>query len=156
MKTKRKQPFAVSPQTEEYLEAVCRIHDRHSLATPTELARELRVAPPSVVGMLQRLKRQGLVAYTRQKGATLTRRGAICAGALRRHHRLAERMLTDLLRIPWERAHAIACRFEHVIDDEVAHYLVAALHHPTTCPHGNPLPGSEAAVAGWVRLLPTG
>jgi DtxR family Mn-dependent transcriptional regulator len=48
-------------------------------------------------------------------------------------------MLTDLLGIPWERVHDIACRFEHVIDEEVEAYLTEALNHPDTCPHGNPL-----------------
>jgi len=129
----------ISAQAEEYLEAVCRVLDRGALATPTELAHELGVAPPSVLGMLKRLEDQGFATYSRQTGAVLTESGAFHAGALRRRHRLAERLLTDLLGMPWERAHPIACRFEHVIDDEVEEYLLAALHNPTTCPHGNPL-----------------
>jgi len=129
----------VSAQAEEYLEAICRIQDRRAQATPTELGHELRVAPPSVLGMLRRLEEQGLVTYARQTGALLTERGQACADTLRRRHRLAERLLTDLLGMPWDRAHDIACRFEHVIDDEVEPYLADALHHPTTCPHGNPL-----------------
>lgn len=129
----------VSAQVEEYLEAVCRIQDRGDLATPTELARELAVAPPSALGMLRRMAEQDLLTYTRHTGAVLTPRGQACADALRRRHRLAERLLTDLLGLPWARAHEIACRFEHVIDDEVEPYLLDALNYPTTCPHGNPL-----------------
>ena len=129
----------VSPQAEEYLEAVCRILDRGETATPTELARELDIAPPSALGMIRRLADQQLVEYSRRDGARLTPLGRQRADALRRRHRLAERLLTDLLGIPWERVHDIACRFEHVIDDEVESYLVSALHHPDTCPHGNPL-----------------
>jgi len=129
----------VSAQAEEYLEAICRIQDRGELATPTELAHELEIAPPSVLGMLKRLEEQGLLNYARHAGAVLTERGQRCADTLRRRHRLAERLLTDLLGMPWERAHHIACRFEHVIDSEVEDYLQQALHYPATCPHGNPL-----------------
>ena len=129
----------VTSQAEEYLEAVCRILDRGEVATPTELARELVVSPPSVLGMVRRLVDQGLLSYSRHNGAQLTELGRLRADSLRRRHRLAERLLTDLLGIPWERVHDIACRFEHVIDDEVETYLATALDHPTTCPHGNPL-----------------
>lgn len=129
----------VSSQAEEYLEAVCRILDRGEAAKPTELARELEIAPPSALGMIRRMVDQQLLTYSRHDGAQLTPLGHQRADALRRRHRLAERMLTDLLGIPWERVHDIACRFEHVIDDEVEEYLGQALDHPTTCPHGNPL-----------------
>jgi len=153
---------AVSAQVEEYLEAMCRIRDRGDLTTLTALARELRVAPPSVLGMIHRMVEQELVMYTRRTGAVLTAHGQLVASRLRRRHRLAERLLTDLLAIPWARAHEIACRFEHVIDEEVEPYLLAALDHPTTCPHGNPLNGdgdetlcplSELAVGQAGRVL---
>jgi hypothetical protein len=71
---------------------------------------------------------------------------------LRRRHRLAERLLTDLLGMPPARVHDVACRFEHIIDDEVEGYLLAALNHPTTCPHGNPLGGQAAISSGWQTL----
>lgn len=129
----------VTQQAEEYLEAICRINDRGNAASPTALANELSVAPPSVLGMLRRLEEQGLLAYQRKTGALLTEKGHNFAGRIRRRHRLAERLLTDLLGMPWQRAHEVACRFEHVIDDEVEEYLTNALHHPSTCPHGNPL-----------------
>ena len=149
----------ISAQAEEYLEAVCRVLDRGVLATPTELAHELNVAPPSVLGMLHRLSEQGLATYSRQTGVVLTERGAARAGALRRRHRLAERLLTDLLGMPWDRAHTVACRFEHVIDDEVERYLAIALHHPTTCPHGNPLeiiPGGRGQTLASLHTGQTG
>lgn len=133
----------VSPQAEEYLEAVCRILDRGEVATPTELARELAIAPPSALGMIRRMADQQLLTYSRHDGAQLTELGRERAGILRRRHRLAERLLTDLLGVPWERVHDIACRFEHVIDEEVEPYLASALDHPTTCPHGNPLDIAE-------------
>jgi len=129
----------VSPQAEEYLEAVCRILDRGEVATPTELARELEISPPSALGMIRRMADQRLLTYSRRGGARLTSLGQERADTLRRRHRLAERLLTDLLGVPWERVHDIACRFEHIIDEEVEPYLASALDHPTTCPHGNPL-----------------
>lgn len=129
----------VTQQAEEYLEAICRIQDRGQAASPTALANELSVAPPSVLGMLRRLEEQGLLCYQRKTGALLTDKGRAFADRLRRRHRLAERLLTDLLGMPWQRAHEVACRFEHVIDDEVEEYLSNALNHPSTCPHGNPL-----------------
>jgi len=136
------QQMEMTSQAEEYLEAICRIIERGETATPTELARELAVAPPSVLGMLRRLEEQGILTYARQTGAVLTENGMERAARLRRRHRLAERLLTDLIGMPWARAHDVACRFEHVIDDELENYLSSALHHPTTCPHGNPIPGA--------------
>lgn len=146
--------MVISSQAEEYLEAMCRILDRGESATPTELARELGVAPPSVLGMVRRLEEQGLVTYARGTGAVLTPLGVERAALLRRRHRLAERMLTDLLGVPWDRAHEIACRFEHVIDGEVEGYLLDALDHPTTCPHGNPLDGSTRTLRPLSALRP--
>ncbi|MHB9024289.1 MAG: metal-dependent transcriptional regulator [Armatimonadota bacterium] len=129
----------LTSQAQEYLEAVCRIADRGDSVTLKALADELHVAPPSAIGMLKRQEEQGLLTYSRNTGVQLTDRGRQCAAVLRRRHRLAECLLTDLLAIPWERAHEIACRFEHVIDDEVEGYLAVALDHPDTCPHGNPI-----------------
>jgi len=142
--------YEVSPQAEEYLEAVCRILDRGEVATPTELARELEIAPPSALGMIRRMADQRLLTYSRRDGARLTDLGQQRADTLRRRHRLAERLLTDLLGVPWERVHDIACRFEHVIDEEVEPYLASALDHPTTCPHGNPL--DVTAADNWKPL----
>lgn len=146
--------FETTAQGEEYLEAICRIADRGEVATPTELARELSVAPPSVLGMLRRLQHQGFVHYARKTGAVLTASGMACADRLRRRHRLAECLLTDLLGMPWARAHEVACRFEHVIDDEVEGYLLEALHHPATCPHGNPVGGDPDAWPALATLEP--
>lgn len=129
----------ITQQAEEYLEAICRIHDRGQAASPTSLANELAIAPPSVLGMLRRLEEQGLLCYKRKNGVQLTELGRYFADRLRRRHRLAERLLTDILGMPWQRAHEVACRFEHVIDDEVEGYLNIVLDNPSTCPHGNPL-----------------
>ncbi len=130
-----------SSSMEEYLEALCRIRDRGEIPTATTLARELQVAAPSVVGMLKRMSEQKLINYEKRHAVTLTENGELAAVNLRRRHRLAERLLTDLLKMPWSRAHSLACGFEHVITDEIEPYLLTALNNPVTCPHGNPLSG---------------
>ena len=75
----------------------------------------------------------------------LTTKGRTRAESVVRKHRLAERLLTDVIGLPWDKAHVEACRWEHVISDEVEERLVEVLGHPTTCPHGNPIPGTESA-----------
>jgi DtxR family transcriptional regulator, Mn-dependent transcriptional regulator len=72
----------------------------------------------------------------------LTSQGRSKAESVVRKHRLAERLLTDIIGLPWEKAHVEAGRWEHVISDEVEGLLVERLGHPTTCPHGNPIPGA--------------
>jgi len=72
----------------------------------------------------------------------LTKPGQVLAESVVRKHRLAERLLTDIIGLPWEKAHLEAGRWEHVISDEVETRLIEILGHPTTCPHGNPIPGS--------------
>lgn len=94
MKTESTPPAQVSPQMEEYLEAICRIRDRRALAGPTELARELGVAPPSVLGMRLRLEKPGLIAYARSTGATLTKRGSARAAGL--WHLFREGLITPV------------------------------------------------------------
>jgi DtxR family Mn-dependent transcriptional regulator len=133
----------LSAPMEEYLEALCRILDRCETPTATTLARELQVAAPSVVGMLKRMSDQGLILYEKRCPVILTPLGESAAMNLRRRHRLAERMLTDLLKMPWSRAHSLACSFEHVITAEIEPYLLKALNNPLTCPHGNPLSGEK-------------
>ncbi len=61
-----------------------------------------------------------------------------------RKHRLAERLLTDVIGLAWHKTHVEACRWEHVISDEVEERLVVLLDNPATCPHGNPIPGAGA------------
>jgi DtxR family transcriptional regulator, Mn-dependent transcriptional regulator len=75
-----------------------------------------------------------------------------------RKHRLAERLLTDVIGLPWEKAHLEAGRWEHVISDEVEERLRIILDDPNTCPHGNPIPGTRPVTSTLVRLseVPTG
>jgi len=127
---------------EEYLEAIWRVAGAGQAATKV-LADHLKVAPASVTGMLKRLAALGLVQYRPYGKASLSAKGQRLAAILIRRHRLSERLLTDLLGLPWDKAHAEACRFEHLIEGEVEARLVARLGDVHTCPHGHPLNLSE-------------
>jgi DtxR family Mn-dependent transcriptional regulator len=97
--------------------------------------------------MLDRLSADG---YVERAGRTiaLTKQGRALADSVIRKHRLAERLLVDVIGLPWHKAHLEAGRWEHVISDEVEARLVELLGHPATCPHGNPIPGEPGAGTG--------
>jgi DtxR family Mn-dependent transcriptional regulator len=107
------------------------------------LAEHLGHSAPSVSEMVRRLKSDGYVELD-GRFLSLTDKGMARAVSVVRKHRLAERLLTDIIGIPWHRTHVEACRWEHVISDEVEERLVAILDNPATCPHGNPIPGAGA------------
>ena len=91
--------------------------------------------------MVRRLRTDGYVALD-GRSLSLTDKGRVRAVSVVRKHRLAERLLTDVIGIPWHKTHEEACRWEHVISDEVEERLVLLLGNPATCPHGNPIPGA--------------
>jgi DtxR family transcriptional regulator, Mn-dependent transcriptional regulator len=123
---------------EEYIEAIWRVAGDGPAATKT-LAAHLHVAPASVTGMLRRLSSLGLIVYRPYGKASLTATGRQLALQVIRRHRLSERLLTDILGLPWEKAHAEACKFEHLITGEVETRLKALLGSVETCPHGHRL-----------------
>jgi DtxR family Mn-dependent transcriptional regulator len=92
--------------------------------------------------MLDRLEADDLIARSSRQ-ITMTPKGAALAQAVVRKHRLAERLLVDIIGLDWDKAHVEAGRWEHVISDDVEDRLVILLGNPTTCPHGNPIPGVE-------------
>jgi DtxR family Mn-dependent transcriptional regulator len=105
------------------------------------LAERMRVTPPTVTATLQRMARDGLITQGERKEIAFTERGRQLAEGLVRRHALAERLLTDFLKMPWHEAHEEAHGFEHAITPKVEARLMEALGNPTTCPHGNPIPG---------------
>src|SRR5215469_8105986 len=105
------------------------------------LAERFHVARPTVTETLKRMMRDGLVEMDSRRQITLTLRGIELAEAVLRRHRLTERFLVDMLGMQWHQVHEEACRLEHHISGAVEERVVAALDHPTTCPHGNPIPG---------------
>ena len=94
---------------------------------------------------VRRLEREGYVTLDNSRVMHLTAAGRNFATTIMRRHRLAERLLVDVLKVPWHQVHAEAGRLEHAISDNLEAHLVALLGDPATCPHGNPIPGSAHA-----------
>ncbi|HEX2192166.1 MAG TPA: metal-dependent transcriptional regulator [Acidimicrobiales bacterium] len=131
------------PPLEEYLEAVLELEEEGDAPViQARLAERLGYSAPTVSETVRRLKAEG---YLRTKGRalSLTEKGRALAESVVRKHRLAERLLTDVIGLAWHKAHIEACRWEHVISDEVEQLLVQVLGNPKTCPHGNPIPGAH-------------
>ncbi len=128
---------------EEYLEAVYRLEREGPGVTTSGLASTLGVAPASVSGMLKKLEEDGYVEYVARGEVRLTRKGLEVGVRVLRRHRLAERLLTDVLGMPWDEVHSEACMLEHAISQRVEDAIVAFLQNPSTCPHGHPIPPSD-------------
>jgi len=130
----------VSSEAEEYLETIYRLERKTGSAKTMELARQLKVVPGSVTNTIENLERRGLVIHEPYKGVKLTEKGRKLALRVLRRHRLAERLLTDVLGLEWSKVHDAACKLEHAFSNDVIKPLEKALGHPKTCPHGNPIP----------------
>ena len=111
-------------------------------AVQAQLAKRLGKTPAAVSEVILRLEADGYITRN-GRVITLTDEGRAVATAVIRRHRLAERLLVDIIGISWSAAHLEAGRWEHVISDVVEEHLVALLGDPATCPHGNPIPGSH-------------
>ena len=140
------------PPLEEYLEALHELEEEGADLIQARLAERVGHSAPSVSEMVHRLQDSGYLDIDGRR-LNLTSKGRVMAESVVRKHRLAERLLTDVIGLPWHKAHLEACRWEHVISDEVEERLVELLGNPTTCPHGNPIPGSGAAE---VEAMPPG
>jgi DtxR family Mn-dependent transcriptional regulator len=132
---------SASPTTEEYLETIYNIAMEGDVVIGARLAEKFGVAAPTVTQTLQRLVKAGYVAMDSRRHVTLTDAGVELAEAVLRRHRLTERFLVDMLGMQWHQVHEEACRLEHHISGAVEARVMAALDHPATCPHGNPIPG---------------
>ena len=126
--------------TEEYLEGIYRLEREGSGVTTSGLAADLGVAPASVSGMLKKLASDGYIDHRARGEAKLTPKGLAVAVRVVRRHRLAERLLTDVLGMSWDEVHAEACRLEHAISERVEERLVLVLGNPQVCPHVHPIP----------------
>ncbi|HUF32656.1 MAG TPA: metal-dependent transcriptional regulator [Acidimicrobiales bacterium] len=126
---------------EEYCEAIFELREDDLDVIQARIADRLGVSRPAVSEMVRRLAAEGLV--TLDDGIRLTKPGLALAERTVRRHRLAERFLTDILGLSWAEAHQEAGRWEHVLNDTVEAAMDRLLGSPTTCPHGNPIPGSD-------------
>jgi len=134
----------VSPTIEEYLEAIFKFQEREGAAKTTELANQLKVALGTITNTIESMEKQGLIVHQPYKGVKLTAKGRKIALDVVRRHRLSERLLVDILRMEWSKAHDAACKLEHAFaDKDLSRPLDEALGHPKTCPHGNPIPSES-------------
>ncbi|MDP9074622.1 MAG: metal-dependent transcriptional regulator [Actinomycetota bacterium] len=116
-----------------------------SAAHTGDLAEALGVTPGTMTSVVKRLADRGLADYTRYRGVELTTLGRRTAMAVIRRHRIVERFLSDMLGYAWNEADRLAPSFEHELPQEVEDRLFVALHRPSTCPHGFPIPAPEVA-----------
>jgi DtxR family Mn-dependent transcriptional regulator len=142
------------PAFEEYCEAIFELHEDDVDVIQARIAERLGVSRPAVSEMIRKLEGEGLVEIDR--AVRLTPSGTVLAERVVRRHRLAERLLTDILGLSWADAHQEAGRWEHVISDAVEAAIVRLLDDPTTCPHGNPIPGTNYEAPDTVALAELG
>lgn len=128
------------PAFEEYCECIFELHEDDVEVIQARIAERLQVSRPAVSEMMKRLEAEGLI--TSDGGIRLTDDGRKLGERVVRRHRLAEVFLTDVLELSWAEAHHEAGKWEHVMSDSVEKALNELLGSPTTCPHGNPIPGS--------------
>lgn len=129
------------PAFEEYCETIFELREDDLDVIQARIAERIGVSRPAVSEMIKRLEAEGLI--TTGSGIHLTAAGRRLAEQTVRRHRLAERFLTDILGLSWADAHTEAGKWEHVISEPVEAAMVRVLGEPTTCPHGNPIPGSS-------------
>jgi DtxR family transcriptional regulator, Mn-dependent transcriptional regulator len=140
------------PAFEEYCECIFELQEDDLSVIQARIAERLQVSRPAVSEMMRKLDAEGLISQTTGK-IRLTARGLRLAERVVRRHRIAERFLTDMLGLSWAEAHHEAGRWEHVMSEQVENALDRLLGSPTTCPHGNPIPGSDYEAPDAVRLV---
>ena len=135
------------PAVEEYLETILELEESGIAPMRARIVERLGVSAPAVSETVKRLEREGYLVLDEARVMRLTETGRTYATSVMRRHRLAERLLVDVLQVPWSQVHEEACRLEHAISPLLEQHLVRLLGDPATCPHGNPIPGSANAVA---------
>jgi DtxR family Mn-dependent transcriptional regulator len=141
----------LTPTIEEYLETIYNMAMEGDIVIGARLAEKFRVAAPTVTETLKRMVRDGLIDMDNRRQVILTEHGVELAEAVLRRHRLTERFLVEMLGMQWHQVHEEACRLEHHISGAVEARVVTALDHPTTCPHGNPIPGYVSNARTYLR-----
>ncbi|RAV34381.1 metal-dependent transcriptional regulator [Corynebacterium heidelbergense] len=127
--------------TEMYLRTIYELEEEGIPPLRARIAERLDQSGPTVSQTVARMERDGLLSIQPDRSLKLSDEGRALATAVMRKHRLAERLLTDVIGLPWEKVHDEACRWEHVMGDEVERRLVKVLDEFSTSPFGNPIPG---------------
>ncbi len=129
--------------TEMYLRTIYELEEEGIVPLRARIAERLHQSGPTVSQTVARMERDNLVHVLGDRHLELTDEGRSRAVRVMRKHRLAERLLIDVIGLDWEKVHDEACRWEHVISEDVERRLVDLLHAPTESPYGNPIPGLE-------------
>ncbi|MEV0107407.1 metal-dependent transcriptional regulator [Nocardia sp. NPDC050799] len=129
--------------TEMYLRTIYDLEEEGVVPLRARIAERLEQSGPTVSQTVARMERDGLLLVAGDRHLELTEKGRSMAVAVMRKHRLAERLLVDIIGLDWQNVHAEACRWEHVMSEDVERRLVEVLNHPTTSPYGNPIPGLD-------------
>jgi DtxR family Mn-dependent transcriptional regulator len=133
-----------SVSREDYLKAIWEIVQEEQVPISARLAEELRVTPPAVTAALKRMARDGYLRVARDGRIHLSRKGREVAEHLVLRHRLAEKLLTDVIGVDWSKVHEEAERLEHGLSPEVVDLLLKRFGADSACPHGVPLKGGQA------------
>ncbi len=141
--------------TEMYLRTIFELAEEGIVPLRARIAERLGHSGPTVSQTVARMERDGLVVVSGDRHLELTEAGHLKATRVMRKHRLAERLLTDVIGLEWSFVHEEACRWEHVMSDRVEQRLVELLDHPHHSPYGNPIPGlaelgEEGVVEGFL------
>ena len=129
--------------TEMYLRTIYELVEEGVVPLRARIAERLHQSGPTVSQTVARMERDGLLTVEGDRHLELTEDGTRLAVRVMRKHRLAERLLTDVIGLDWELVHAEACRWEHVMSETVERRRLELLDHPTESPYGNPIPGLE-------------
>lgn len=131
-----------TPTVEDYLQEIYDLLGDGKSVIAARLAERIGVSAPTAWATLQRMQRDKLVELAGKHEIHLTQKGTEAAESIKRRHFLAERLLVDILGLDWADAHEEAHRIEHAVSPLVEERINALLGNPTTCPHGNPMPGA--------------
>jgi len=129
--------------TEMYLKTIVELEEENIVPLRARISERLGHSGPTVSQTVGRMERDGLVVVTGDRHLELTDAGRSKALHVMRKHRLAERLLSDVIGLEWEYVHEEACRWEHVMSEQVERKLVSMLGHPRESPYGNPIPGLD-------------
>ncbi|MBM3716834.1 MULTISPECIES: metal-dependent transcriptional regulator [Microbacterium] len=129
--------------TEMYLRTILELEEENIVPLRARISERLGHSGPTVSQTVGRMERDGLVVVSEDRRLELTDDGRQKAVDVMRKHRLAERLLSDVIGLDWAYVHDEACRWEHVMSEQVERRLVELLGHPTESPYGNPIPGLD-------------
>lgn len=129
--------------TEMYLRTILELEEEGIVPLRARISERLGHSGPTVSQTVGRMERDGLVVVTDDRRLELTPVGRQKAVRVMRKHRLAERLLADVIGLEWEYVHEEACRWEHVMSEQVERKLLGILGQPTESPYGNPIPGLD-------------